>query len=149
MNEELESVSIEELQALDDRLRDRSLELDELNALLEAILASVAVGVVVVDPASTIVVWNRRSEALWGLPRAEAVGRNFLGLDIGLPVERLRGALADAIGGNPGQAPIVLEAVDRRGRQLECAVSCSPLVGGDGEVRGAVMLMEERPGPPS
>jgi two-component system CheB/CheR fusion protein len=143
MNEELQSTN-EELEAINDELRERSLELNEVNSFLEAILTSLGVGVVVVDRSQTIQIWNRHAEDLWGLREKEAVGEHFLSLDIGLPVDRLRTALREAVAGAPGDGPIVVDATSRLGRMIKCAVTVVPLTT-DGGPAGAIMLMEERP----
>jgi two-component system CheB/CheR fusion protein len=145
MNEELQSTN-EELEAINDELRERSLELNEANGFLEAILTSLGVGVVVVDRSQMIQIWNRHAEDLWGLRSEEAVGEHFLSLDIGLPVDRLRAALRQAIAGETGDGPIVVDATTRRGRMIKCAVTVAPLAGdgAEGGTAGAIMLMEER-----
>jgi two-component system, chemotaxis family, CheB/CheR fusion protein len=142
MNEELQSTN-EELEAINDELRERSLELNEVNGFLEAILTSLGVGVVVVDRTQTIQIWNRHAEGLWGLRSEEAVGEHFLALDIGLPVDRLRVALRNAVAGDPGDGPLVVDATSRLGRMIKCAVTVVPLAK-DGAPAGAIMLMEER-----
>ena len=53
------------------------------------------VGVVVLDRSLSIQVWNAHSSELWGLRADEAEGRNLLALELGLPVEELRGPLRD------------------------------------------------------
>ena len=58
---------------------------------------------------------------------------------------RLRAALRAALGGERTEEPLALEARDRRGRELTCYVTCVPLTGMDGDVRGAVLLMDDRP----
>ncbi|UGS36614.1 CheR family methyltransferase [Capillimicrobium parvum] len=143
MNEELQSTN-EELEATNDELRDRSQELNESNIFLEAILGSVGVAVVVLDEAQAIRVWNRAAQALWGLRPDQVRGEHFLSLDIGLPVEQLRAALRAALAGDRTERPLALEARDRCGRDLTCYVTCVPLSGLDGEVRGAVLLMDDR-----
>jgi two-component system CheB/CheR fusion protein len=80
---------------------------------------------------------------LWGLRLDEVVGRHLLNLDIGLPVERLRPALKACLSGNSANEQVVVEAVNRRGKAIRCAVTCTPLLGPRGEVRGAILVMEE------
>ena len=54
------------------------------------------------------------------------------------------------LGGASERETRELEAVNRRGRAIVCAATVLPLVGpapGDGKrVRGAIVLMENRPG---
>jgi two-component system, chemotaxis family, CheB/CheR fusion protein len=144
MNEELQSTN-EEMQTVNDELQRRSLELNQTNAFLESILTSLRGGVVVVDRDLYIQIWNHRAEDFWGLRTEEALGQNFLNLDIGLPVERLRQPMRSCLIGEPNQAcRLVLSAVNRRGRQFECQVSCNPLIGSQGQIQGVILLMEEQ-----
>ncbi|MFL5542441.1 MAG: PAS domain-containing protein, partial [Longimicrobiaceae bacterium] len=144
MNEELQSTN-EELETLNAELDVRTLELDGLNAYMSSILASLRVGVVVVDAGFAIRVWNRRAEDLWGLRGDEAVGQPLQNLEIGLPVERLKGAVRAAVEGRTEvEEVVVLEAVNRRGRAIGCRVTVAPFRSG-GQVAGAVLVMEEQP----
>jgi two-component system CheB/CheR fusion protein len=149
MNEELQSTN-EELETINDELRDRTSELNQVNDFLEAILTSLGIGVAVVDRQQRVQVWNHRAEDLWGLRQDEAVDHHLLSLDIGLPVERLAGPLRAVLGGSSVREQALLEAVNRRGRTIECATTILPLVSpaaGDGQpVRGAIVLMEDERG---
>lgn len=128
---------------MNDELRERSLELNEVNAFQEAIVDSLDVGVVVVDRGQLVRAWSRRAQDLWGLRSDEAMGEHFLNLDMGLPTDRLKSPLRAAIAGERAAAPTIVTATTRLGRTISCAVTFVPLTGGYG-VGGAVMLMEER-----
>jgi two-component system, chemotaxis family, CheB/CheR fusion protein len=39
-----------------------------------------------------------------------------------------------------------VDAVNRRGKSIQCQVTCTPLVGSNDGVRGAILLMEEPSG---
>jgi len=145
-NEALRSTD-EELAAVADELRDRAGELDRVSERFESVLSSLALGVAVLDPGRRIQVWNRRAEDLWGVRGEEAVGQDFLGLDIGLPVAHLAAALRAVLGGTQPREEIALQAVDRRGRTIRCATTVVPLRADatDGRPDGAIVLMEERP----
>lgn len=144
MNEELQSTN-EELQTVNDELQRRSEELNQSNTFLESILTSLKRGVAVVDRQFQVQIWNSKSEDLWGLRSDEAIGQNFLNLDIGLPVEQLRQSIRDCLTDPPSDlCEIVLEAVNRRGRRIQCSVICTPLLGIEREVEGVILLMEER-----
>ncbi|MFL5401490.1 MAG: CheR family methyltransferase [Gemmatimonadales bacterium] len=143
MNEELQSTN-EELQTINDELRQRGDDLDSANSFLESMLATLHGGVVVVDRDLRVIAWNDRAEDLWGLRNSEANGQHFLNLDIGLPVERLKSALKTCFGGDGNGAQVLsLDAVNRRGKSIRCQVTCTPLRGGEDEVRGAILMMEE------
>ncbi len=148
MNEELQSTN-EELETINDELRDRTSDLNQVNDFLEAILTSLGIGVAVVDRQQRVQIWNQRAEDLWGLRQDEAVEHHLLSLDIGLPVEQLAGPLRTVLSGSSGREEAVLEAVNRRGRMIECATTIMPLVStGDGDgasPRGAIVLMEDSP----
>jgi two-component system, chemotaxis family, CheB/CheR fusion protein len=149
MNEELQSTN-EELETINDELRDRTSELNQVNDFLEAILTSLGVGVAVVDREQRVQVWNHHAEELWGIRQDEAVDHHLLSLDIGLPVEKLAVTLRTVLGGASEREQAVLEAVNRRGRAIDCITTVLPLArlgstDGDGAVRGAVVLMEDGP----
>jgi two-component system CheB/CheR fusion protein len=146
MNEELQSAN-EELETMNDELRDRTGALNEVNGLLEAIHASLGVAVAVLDAHQRVQVWNRHAEGLWGLRADEALGRHFLELDIGLPTERLAPALRAVLGGAEERREQQLDAVNRRGRPIVCSTTVLALVrtGEAAALRGAIVLMEERP----
>ena len=69
---------------------------------------------------------------------------NFLGLDIGLPVNDLRKPIRDILAGASQQAETVLPATSRRGKPLECRVTLAPLRDSADGVEGVILLMEER-----
>lgn len=142
-NEELQATN-EELETINDELRQRTDELNEVNAFLESILSSLQVGVAVVDRELRVLVWNRASEDLWGLRAEEVDGRHLLSLDIGLPVARLAQPLRACLAGEQDYQELALAAVNRRGRAIQCKVTCSPLIGANREIRGVILLMKEQ-----
>jgi two-component system CheB/CheR fusion protein len=139
MNEELQSTN-EELETINDELRLRSLELNEVNAFLETILSTMGVAVIVVDREHRVQIWNAESTELWGVRSDEAQGRHLFGLDIGLPLDRVRAALRSVLTGSDERAEVQLEALNRRGRTMQVNVTLLPLGLGPGEVSGAIML---------
>ncbi|HEU4700423.1 MAG TPA: CheR family methyltransferase [Gemmatimonadales bacterium] len=140
MNQELQSTN-EELQTINDEVRQRGDDLNASNAFLESVLASLRSGVIVVDRELRIVGWNRPSEELWGLRADEVREKHLLNLDVGLPMDQLRGPLRACLAGEPA-APVRMDAVNRRGRGVQCVVSCSPLLDSREEVHGAIVLVE-------
>jgi two-component system CheB/CheR fusion protein len=143
MNEELQSTN-EELQTVNDEVQRRSEEVNQSNAFLESILTSLQGGVIVVDRDLYVLIWNHRSEDLWGLRSEEAIGQNFLNLDIGLPVEQLRQLIRHCLNGLVNSASeVLLNAINRRGRNISCRVTCTPLIAGFGLIQGVILLVEE------
>jgi two-component system CheB/CheR fusion protein len=146
MNEELQSAN-EELETINDELRERTGELNEVNDFLEVILASLRVGVAVIDKEQRVRVWNRQAEELWGLRADEAIEHHFLSLDIGLPSDGLAGPLREVLAQRSERKQVALPAVNRRGRAIECVATVMPLVSahdGRAGMHGAILLMEDR-----
>ena len=141
MNEELQS-SNEELETMNDELRLRTGELNRVNVLVDSIMMSLGVGVAVVDRELLVQMWNNRCKELWGLGAEDVRDQHFLNLDIGLPVQQLRDPLRACIGGSSEGQEQRLQARDRRGRDIICRVRVAPLAGPQGDVAGAILLME-------
>jgi two-component system CheB/CheR fusion protein len=144
MNEELQSTNYE-LETINNELRDRSVEVDELNRFLQSILASLQSAVVVLGPDMDVQAWNHEAEELWGLRADEAIGQHFLNLDIGFPVEHLRGPIRDGLTGRVDRQQISHTAVNRRGKPVDCSVSVIRLIG-DGNPPGVILMMDAVPG---
>ncbi len=141
MNEELQSTN-EELETVNEELSERGEQLRVLNTFLELILTSFRGGVVVVDPGFLVQTWNRKAEDLWGLRFDEVQGKNMLGLDIGLPVERLKPLLLNSQSSDGGLQQGVLPAMNRRGKRISCRVTCTPM-SVDGKLKGTIIFMED------
>lgn len=142
-NEELETTN-EELQTVNRELQRRSEELNQSHAFLESILKSLKGGVVVVDRDLRVQIWNHKAEDLWGVRPEEAIGQNFLNLDIGLPVEALCQPIRDCLLGlSEGTIDLMLTSVNRRGRSIQCHVTCTPLVRSEDTTQGVILLMEK------
>ena len=142
MNEELQS-SNEELQTTNEELRQRTEELNRVTVFMESILTSLRIGMVVLDNRLSIQLWNGRAEELWGLRAEEATGHFFFDLDIGLPVQELRGLIRTCQTGNGDEHEVFLDAVNRRGRTIRCRVICTPLIVAN-QRQGVILLMDER-----
>ena len=139
MNEELQS-ALEEQATINEVLRHRSLELDHGNAIQEAILSALGVGVMLVDRDERVRLWNLESEDLWGLRSGEVVGTAITDLDFGLPIEDVRPALRRALGGAAGPVALEADATDRRGRHFRCHITVVPLPDDGPAASGAVVL---------
>ncbi len=143
INEELQSTN-EELETTNNELRQRTEQLDGSNAFLESVLSSLQAAVVVQDHNLNVIEWNRRAQDMWGLRPEEVQGQSFLTLDIGLPLDQLRGPMrVSLIGENP--EPITVEATNRRGRRIRCRITFSPLLDPHAGRRGIILMMEEMP----
>jgi two-component system CheB/CheR fusion protein len=58
-------------------------------------------------------------------------------------VEQLRQTIRACLAGESQALEVVLAAINRRGKAIQCKVSCTPLVGIGKEIWGVIMLMEE------
>jgi two-component system CheB/CheR fusion protein len=143
MNEELQSTN-EELQTINDEVRERSEEVTELNSFLESILTSLRGAVVMLDRDLQIHKWNHRAEDMWGLRAEEVLRRNFLNLDIGLPVERLKSPVKACLSQEAEFLELTLDSTNRRGKRIAVKVTCTQLSHRDGgEPTGVILVMEE------
>jgi two-component system, chemotaxis family, CheB/CheR fusion protein len=146
MNEELQSTN-EELQTINDEVRERSTEVMELNSFLESILTSLRGAVVMLDRDLQIHKWNHRAEDMWGLRGEEVLHRNFLNLDIGLPVEQLKAPIRACLSQEAEFLEVTVDATNRRGKRISVKVTCTQLASGGGEPTGVILVMEEVPSP--
>ena len=76
--------------------------------------------------------WNHRAEDWWGLRAQEVQSRNFLNLDIGLPVDQLKGPIRDCLASDSELSEIVLDATNRRGKPMRVKVTCTQLANPEG-----------------
>jgi two-component system, chemotaxis family, CheB/CheR fusion protein len=143
MNEELHSTN-EELQTINDEARERSDALDETNAFLESILTSLRSAVIMLDRDLQIHKWNIRAEDMWGLRSNEVMRKNFLNLDIGLPVEQLKAPVKACLSREADFLELELDATNRRGKPIRIKVTCTQLADHNGAPpRGVILLIEE------
>ncbi|MCT7948816.1 PAS domain-containing protein [Ancylothrix sp. C2] len=143
MNEELQSTN-EELQTINDELRQRSEELNQVNVFLASILTSLRSGVAVLNREMEVVIWNDKADDLWGLRATEVYQKHFLNLDFGLPVGGLRQPIRACLNGECLNEEVIITATNRRGRSIQCKVTCTPLMEPqDKVIHGAILLMDE------
>ncbi|NDJ22138.1 PAS domain S-box protein [Nostoc sp. B(2019)] len=138
MNEELQSTN-EELQTINNELSQRTVELNRTNIFIVSILRSLQTGIVVIDNSFNILIWNYMAEDLWGLRTEEVLGKSIFSLDIGLPVEQLRSPIRESLSKKTQFQEMILDATNRRGRQIKCYLAITPLIGV--ELEGAVLMM--------
>jgi two-component system, chemotaxis family, CheB/CheR fusion protein len=142
MNEQLQS-SNEEMQAINIEFCRRTDEANRANSFLGSILSSLHHVAMVLDREFNILMWNERASDLWGLRAEEVRGRSILGLDIGLPVEQLHAPIRAVLSGESAQRQIILNAMTRRGRSIQCRLTCTRLMGPGEGIDGTILLMEE------
>ena len=140
MNEELQS-SNEEMHSTNEELNIRTEELNRVSTFMESILTSLKMGMVVLDSRLSIQLWNNRTTELWGLRVEEVRDRFFFDLDIGLPVEQLRGMIRSCQTGENDYQEVTLKAIDRRGKTVDCRIICTPLKIKEKQ-QGLILLME-------
>ena len=140
MNEELQS-SNDELQSSNEELNVRTEELNNISVFMESILTSLKMGMTVLDSRLSIQLWNNRMTEFWGLRTEEVRDRFFFDLDIGLPVEQLRGIIRTCQSGEKDYQELTLKAIDRRGKTIDCRVICTPLKTKE-QQQGSILLME-------
>ncbi|HYN19879.1 MAG TPA: PAS domain-containing protein, partial [Thermoanaerobaculia bacterium] len=141
INEELQSTN-EQLHARNAEFRERERELTAATSFAQGILANMPAGVIVVDRELNVKMWSSRAQDLWGAPAEDVEGRNLLTVDIGLPVESLKESIGACLARQSDFGTLVLDAVDRRGKAFRCKVSCTPLEGPAGDIRGAILFTE-------
>ena len=140
MNEELQSAN-EELQAINSELSNRTYELDRTNTFMSSILGCLQMGMVVIDTNFNILIWNYAVEDMWGLRGEEVIEKSWFSLDIGLPVEQLRVPIRDILSNRKKFQEILINATNRRGREIQCYIAFSPLNGDN--VEGIIMMMTD------
>jgi two-component system CheB/CheR fusion protein len=143
MNEELQSTN-DELHTINDTLHQRSLELDEAKSFLDSLVDSIRLGTVVVDRDMRVVVWNQGCEELWGLRSQETIGSVLTSLDIGLPMDDVKPLIGHALVDPDTTGEILVDAVNRRGRDARVRVTCTAFRSSQGSVNGALLLMDAK-----
>ena len=68
---------------MNDELRHRTLELNDMNAFQETILTTIGLAVLVIDRRQHIQIWNGQARELWGLTPEDVEDAPLLSLDIG------------------------------------------------------------------
>lgn len=71
------------------------------------------------------------------------MGTNFEALDVGVPMEQLRDAMARVRSGSEEQIDRELEGVDRRGRRILCRVRVTELLDDNEDSHGLVLVFQD------
>lgn len=142
MNEELQSTNYE-LEMKNNEFRGASAELDQMNQFLKSILSSVRLGVVALDIAGKIKLWNARSEDMWGIRSDEAVGQYLISLDIGLPVIDVSKEIESFTGRKGKYEEHIIDAVNRKGQSIRVKVMITSGITIDGSDKGVVLIIED------
>lgn len=128
---------------MNEELRHRTQEVNDVNSSLEAILSTIGLAVAVLDGNQRVQIWNGKARELWGLTPDEAEDEHLLALDIGLPLDEVKQQLRATLAGQSPREEVMVNATNRRGKPFQCRVTLLPLgSGGDGNVTGAIMMME-------
>ncbi|HEY2261115.1 MAG TPA: CheR family methyltransferase [Streptosporangiaceae bacterium] len=144
MNEELQSTN-DELQVINDELRGRTEELDQVNSFLGTVLRSLGSAVIVLTEELHVRVWSPGAEDLWGLRPEEADARDFLSLDIGLPIAEITPWLREVLvrAAESSTSTIDLSALNRRGKTVELRIAASPMRSEEGVISGVILVIDQ------
>jgi len=120
-------------------VRTRATQVEQLQELQARILESSAVGLLLLDEQGRILAWNRALEAIYGLPRQEALGR---GLGEVFPLQVVRRIEREsARTSRPADSRIFrLQLADRSGRQIVVNIAISPVAGAEPGARGGLVI---------
>jgi PAS domain S-box-containing protein len=133
--------------ALEQRVIDRTAELDRERAWLRVTLSSIGDGLIATDAAGRVTILNPVAEALTGWSQQEALGQPvqtvFRTLD-----ETTHVPGKDIVGQVLREGQIVTLAnnsvlMTRDGREIPVEDSAAPIKGGDGRVVGAVLVFRD------
>lgn len=119
-------------------------EKEALEQRIEALLAALSEGVVIVDAAGVVTSMNDAAEVILGTRRRHMVGAVLLDLpwqaldDTGTPIERASHPILAALRSGEAQPERVLHFPRRDGRVVWIAAAARPLRRPDGRIDGAV-----------
>ncbi|MCH8053014.1 MAG: PAS domain-containing protein [Planctomycetes bacterium] len=131
---------------LEERVAERTAELEKANMFLSNVQSSIGSALVVIDPQNKIISWNPASEKLWGLPRSQAEGRDVFSA---LPLEDPESFHSAVRKVHQTLQPVSLRELGLKDHRGEPAAagwgngSLVPMVGPLGELRGIVILVDD------
>lgn len=128
---------------MNDELRHRSIELNDMNAFLDTVLTTIGLAVIVLDGHQHVRIWNSQARELWGLTQEEVEGQHLFSLEIGLPLAKVRPKLSAVLAGTSNREQVVVEATNRTGKTFQCQATFLRLGRStDDGAAGVVMMME-------
>ena len=128
------------------QLHVKALELDRLRAFNENILESLDDGLLVTDLGDRVVRWNKALEQLYGVPRAEAVGRLLRDLFDAPVVEAIGAARRDTPNGATLSRIPVAGRGETAGRTMIVNAAVVPLRASDDQATttvGTIVILED------
>ena len=121
-------------------MREKAVELDRLHQFNQNIIESLSDGLVAVDLAGRVILWNAELERIYGVARTEAVGRALDTLFDRPVVDRL-GPDGAQVSGVRHRVPI-LSRHEGDPRRLLVNLATAPLLTPDGETSGMIVIVE-------
>lgn len=137
-NEELHSAN-EELETINQELQSLMTQVHDRHQFLHSVVSSMRSAVICVDDDLNITVWNDHAEDMWGVRSDEAVGHKLQGLDIGLHLQDTQ--IRSSSSGQRNH--FVIQALNRRGKEIDCEVWINPMQAAEQEFRGFVIVVED------
>ena len=123
------------------QLRQKAAELDRMHQFSQNIIESLSDGLVAVDLAGRVILWNAELERIYGVARAAAVGRTLDTLFDPPVVARLRPDGDETVGARR-RVPLLSRHADDPRRVL-VNLATAPLLTPDGETSGMIVIVED------
>ena len=130
------------IEALAAELREAADQEAELRNRMEAVVAGMGEALVAVDADGRVTTFNNAAEDLFGVPAAEAVGRDLTEVaHVASETGEDLSTHLDAATTTPWSGPAMVRG--RGGVQVPVALSASSLVGPEGELLGGVYVLRD------
>ena len=126
------------------QVRQKADEIDRLREFSDSVLESLNEGLLVVDLADRIVRWNREMDVMYGLGRADAVGRTLDEVFDTNFVTSIRAARRDSASGTATLYRVPLSSRHADGpRSLLLNIALAPLRTPDGATTGSIVVLQD------
>ncbi|NCG22383.1 MAG: alpha/beta fold hydrolase [Rhodobacterales bacterium] len=119
----------------------QSRELELRSQTLNALVHAAPVAILVLDLQMQVTMWNPACERIFGWSRAEVIGQSYP-LVPSDEWDRFEGFFASVIGGQ-GFASVEAERARKDGKRIQIAISTAPIQDIEGEVIGAMAILED------